>query len=394
LVTAALILTAVGCKGNGARHDAGYVERESAGITIVENTQSAWAAGGGWRIAPEPRQTIGTTDGPEEYELFRVRGALRMADGRVLVVNAGTYELRFFDSRGRFLTATGREGEGPGEFRSMSATWLTEADSVVVFDWRLRRFSVFDADGAFVRSFRLAGAAGEFAYPNAVFGDGTVLASVDEQDQGEYAQLGVVRGTARYDRYGREGELIASLVTLPGAELYKGIHPDGSGYTTSADHAVRPVAAAAGSVWCYGSGDAFEFQMRGMDGTLLALVQLDRNRRGMPAEVRAARDARLREASPQVREFWGRVPLPDSLPTHGRLVLDRAGTLWVQAYTVLDEEEFWYVFDARGRWLGEVRPPVGLRITDIGEDYLLGVMRDSLDTERVTMFGLQRGDAP
>jgi hypothetical protein len=366
--------------------------RDSAGITVVESTDPAWAPGGGWRISSEPRLSIGRADGPEEYELFRVQTALRMRDGRILVANTGTYELRFYDARGRFLRTTGHEGEGPGEFRRMSATWRTEADSVVVYDWRLRRYSVFDAAGVFARSFRLAGAADEFAYPDAVFADGTVLASVDDQDQGDYAQLGVVRGTARYNRYDREGALIASLVTLPGAELYKGTHPDGSGYTTSADHAVRPLTAAGRSVWYYGSGDALEFQARRMDGTLLRIARLDRTRRAMPGEVRAARDSVLREASPEARAFWGRVPLPDSLPAHGRLVLDRAGNLWVQGYTVLDEEEFWHVLDPRGRWLGDVQPPAGLRITEIGEDYLLGIRADSVGVQRVMVFGLQRAD--
>jgi hypothetical protein len=392
VVAIALVLTAGGCGGDGALDGAGYVERDSAGITIVESTEPAWGPGRGWRISLEPRLSIGTTEGPEEYQLFRAQTALRMSDGRILVANAGTYELRFYDARGRFIATTGRQGEGPGEFRSMSATWRTEADSVVVYDWRLGRFSVFDAGGVFARSFRLAGAAGEFALPNALFGDGTVLASVDDQDQGEYTQLGVVRGRARYNRYDRDGRLIDTLVTLPGAELYKGTHPDGSGYTTSADHAVRPFAAAAQSAWFYGSADALEFQARRMDGTLLRLARLDRTRRAMPVEVRAARDAWLREASPQTRDFWGRVPLPDSLPTHGRLVIDRTGNLWAQGYTVLDEGEFWYVFDPRGRWLGEVKPPAKLRITEIGEDYLLGVMADSLGVERVMVFDLQRGD--
>jgi hypothetical protein len=129
-----------------------------------------------------------------------------------------------------------------------------------------------------------------------------------------------------------------------------------------------------------------------MDGTLVRLARLGRNRRAMPAEARAARDSALREASPEARAFWGRVPLPDSLPAHGRLVLDRAGNLWVQGYSVLDEEEFWYVLDPDGRWLGEVKPPARLRITEIGEDYLLGIMADSVGVQRVMLFGLQRAD--
>ena len=48
----------------------------------------------------------------------------------------------------------------------------------------------------------------------------------------------------------------------------------------------------------------------------------------------------------------------------------------------------WDVFDPTGRWLGPVRMPTGLRITDIGSDYVLGVWRDADDVEHVRMYEL------
>ena len=54
----------------------------------------------------------------------------------------------------------------------------------------------------------------------------------------------------------------------------------------------------------------------------------------------------------------------------------------------------WNVFGTAGSWLAIVDVPAGLRVTDIGEDWLLGLARDSLDVEHVHLYTLRRSDAP
>lgn len=390
----ASILLSTGCGDGTPPGDVGYTLRDSAGIIIVENGRPAWAEGEGWRFSSDPRLTIGVADGPDEYNLFRASKAMRMADGRILVTNSGTQELRFYDPQGTFLASSGREGEGPGEFRSLGYTWRTETDSLLAYDFRLRRFSVFDGGGAFVRSFLLDAGENVFAFPDGVFGDGTVLASVDEQDQGDYSELGTVRGRKRFGRFGRDGKLIGFQASLPGSELYKGTHPDGSGFTTAADHAVRPYATAGTSSWFYGSGDSYEFQEWGRGGELLKLIRLARERRGMPEEIRTARDERLREMNPQAAALWRRVPLPDSLPTHEDLLVDGEGNLWVLGYVVREQEPYWSVIDTTGRWLGNLTPPAGFRISEIGADYVTGIWADTLGVQQVRVYGLEKDGGP
>lgn len=123
---ATLLLTmgivSLGCTPESA--PPGVTVRDSAGVTLVESLASQWPSGEAWAVAPTPALTIGSLDGPHEQQLYRVFGAHRLPDGRIVVANSGSYELRFYDRDGQFLAASGGRGGGPGEFVSMGQNWL------------------------------------------------------------------------------------------------------------------------------------------------------------------------------------------------------------------------------------------------------------------------------
>ena len=148
-ICAALWLIAA-CGGD-ATGGLATVERDSAGVTIVENgpvsSSVAYAD-----VDPVAAIEVGQLDGPPEYQLFRVVGAHRLPDGRLVIGNAGSHELRYYGPDGRHLRSAGAEGEGPGEFTRLTRTWV-RGDSIFAFDSRNRRFSVFGADGVFVRAY-------------------------------------------------------------------------------------------------------------------------------------------------------------------------------------------------------------------------------------------------
>jgi hypothetical protein len=50
----------------------------------------------------------------------------------------------------------------------------------------------------------------------------------------------------------------------------------------------------------------------------------------------------------------------------------------------------WSVFDPTGRWLGTVEMPEGLRVTQIGPDYVVGVWQDSWDVSYVRVYRIQK----
>ena len=93
----------------------------SAGVRIVDNARPADDARLPWRIGPDPVVSIGEVTGDESYMLHRANDAATLPDGRIVVANTGTNELRVFDAAGVYLTTWGRAGEGPGEFTALRA---------------------------------------------------------------------------------------------------------------------------------------------------------------------------------------------------------------------------------------------------------------------------------
>lgn len=103
-----------------------------------------------WSVSGLPLLEIGVREGEEPYQLDRARGSVRLDDGRIVVADGGSQELRFFDKSGRYLKAVGGDGEGPGEFRFPARVRKVGGDSLLVWDQRLQRVSFFDLQGEFL----------------------------------------------------------------------------------------------------------------------------------------------------------------------------------------------------------------------------------------------------
>jgi len=103
------------------------------------------------RIVLTPAVRIGDEEGDGIIEHMQSRGAVTR-DGTVLVIGSYSTSIKVFDRGGRFLRTLGREGDGPGEFRGISAVRIGHGDSVHVFDYMSSRHSVFSPQLSFVRS--------------------------------------------------------------------------------------------------------------------------------------------------------------------------------------------------------------------------------------------------
>ena len=91
--------------------------RDSAGILITENQPPPEGSSLGWEIGPEPTVTIGAAEGEAPYLLHSVRRAATLSDGRIVVADGASDEVRVFDPDGVHLVSWGGEGEGPGRVR-------------------------------------------------------------------------------------------------------------------------------------------------------------------------------------------------------------------------------------------------------------------------------------
>lgn len=96
---------------------------------------------------------VGLESGPSGHAFGSIDDADFLPDGRILVRDRMTKELSLFSADGGFLRLLGREGEGPGEFRSLGRATVTDS-AIALSDNRLGRFVIFDLSGAHLRTER------------------------------------------------------------------------------------------------------------------------------------------------------------------------------------------------------------------------------------------------
>jgi hypothetical protein len=173
-----------------------------------------------WRVSDEPVLKIGVVDGSPQYQLHQVQDVRRLEDGRIVVANGGTQEIRFFDSEGRYLSTSGSAGDGPGEFRSLASVDVLPGDSLLAFDAGNGRATVLGPAGMYTRFWIVENPSrGVFPAKALALSDGTVLVAYFRgRMPGD--PPGVFRQSAPVVRYSSEGEILNSLAELPGGEWY------------------------------------------------------------------------------------------------------------------------------------------------------------------------------
>jgi len=89
---------------------------------------------------------------------------------------------------------------------------------------------------------------------------------------------------------------------------------------------------------------------------------------------------------------WDRV-YPSHLPFWDKVLASPSGWLWVRRYPSPIEEAHntWDVFDPDGVHTALIRIPLSARISELGDDYVLGIFRNEFDVERVRRYEIVRG---
>jgi len=119
----------------------------------VDRAERPVDAPGSWTLGAEPTLHIGVIEGDEAYQLHDVRDAVRLPDGRVVVANQGTREVRVYAADGQFLAASGADGDGPGQWRAIANVHPVQGDTLLVVDHRLGRHGLIEArTGAYLGS--------------------------------------------------------------------------------------------------------------------------------------------------------------------------------------------------------------------------------------------------
>ena len=373
--------------------------RDSAGIRITENASPPEGSRLPWRIGSEPTVSIGELEGEEPYMLHWAGSLAKLSDGRIMVGNLGSSEVRMFDASGSHLVSWGGEGEGPGEFMTLARAAPWPGDSIVAWYSSGLSISVFDSDGNYGRSFVLQSGEAEVwrrPRPIAVRADATILAIRDPEDA----------DTAVVEIWDADGALSASLGTHPHREVIVTTNERGSRELMLTAYGRELVTGQWGDLVVASHTARYEIRAFRGDGTLARIVRREHVLRTPTQEDREpyieeqlAMYATIPDFPPemveQARKSFESTPLAEAFPAFSRVLSDAAGNLWVREYDFPREERpapLWTVFDPEGRVLGFVETPKGLHIREIGEDYILGHYQDELEVEYVQMWALERSE--
>ena len=100
---------------------------------------------------------IGSVGGQEWEQFGNVTSVAFDGAGRLYVFDSQVDRIFLVDTGGTLIRAIGREGDGPGEFRSIRGWVAMEDGRLVVRDLGHRAYHVFDSNGDFERMVRMGG---------------------------------------------------------------------------------------------------------------------------------------------------------------------------------------------------------------------------------------------
>lgn len=383
--------------------------RDSAGVQIVDNQRPAWTAAQAWTLSPTPLLEI-KPSGTPATTFSRIASVHRLSDGRIVVAERASLQLRYFGADGTHLRTVGQKGQGPGEFTDIGTVMRLPGDSLAVES--LRYSSIFAPDGRFVRQVRYGPfAPGMLQVPFVAvlgrFSDGSAV--VGDFPQGRHAPRGAARwlDSSTLLLVDASGAVTREAARVPAAAFAPGVN------------APMPLilgpelvhASSAGRVHL-GFGDQYAiysydsaFVLRRIvrrAWTPVALTSQDLNTYvdgWMALWSKETGPKRERDRLEQIN-----APYADALPAFSDLLASDDGTLWLREPDlsaapgcmclsgVSDRPSTWSVFGADGRWLGDVQMPPRFTPTEVGRDYVLGQQRAAAGQLHVSMYRLTKAN--
>lgn len=337
-----------------------------------------------------PLVTVGGSNGAERFG--EVVGVGRLSDGGFVVGDGAEQRLRLYDSAGTLVRTVGGDGGDSEGFVQLRWAGVLPGDTLIAFDWRGWKFSLFTREGAFVRSFRLERSEiVRLPRPVAVLEDGSVLldgsampaAPTRRVAAGVYMESTVVARVRTAD-----GD-VDSIASYPSRRVYRG---DGGSFATVLPFSPQLMLASLGKDVVAGFGEDTQVSVFGMAGRRTVDVPLPAREisRAAAEQEREKRMTGGASISPQADEEGREIPAPTHFPRYDALAVDDRHRVWVRAYSDGEDAEHWLILDASGAVADRATLPPRFDIEAVAHDRVLGTWCDADDAQHVGVFALRR----
>ncbi len=402
-LSAALIVIVSGCHDPEPISRSNVSVNDSAEVTIVRNAAL---------VAPiEARSSlilaIGDADGHESQFSNIVQVALLTGD-RVAVADGPLNEVRVYDLRGRLQRRWGGAGDGPGEFRGLTALFADHNGRIYVWDADHLRVTVLDVSTGGIRTFSILD---KSDYPLrtrfmpkqqqvlGVLEAGSILYSSIPRVIDGGGEFNILETALMLADSGGAPQRRLGLFPISETALL----PDGG---TIAPHfrAQASLIAAGGEIY-YAFGRQPVVSVHDRFGRLRKSIRWDEAPRPVTRQAvqlyRRWLLSRIAGAPSIAKQSLARrfdeVPSASSLPFIRRLIVDDQRALWVESYpdpevyyqaAPHDYAEVWHVFDSSGTSRATVILPAGFRLMHVAAGRLAGVSTDSFGTQQLQVRAL------
>lgn len=350
---------------------------------------------------------IGATDGAEPYLFHNVRGIGTLTNGEIVVLNSGTSEVRIFSAAGEFLRSFGREGDGPGEFRTPLLLGVAN-DEIMVQD--PERIQFFDPQGNVIRSFQAFRSDRTYIEVSGHIGDGWVArrritSRPDEIVPGQYYADTISLQTidsvgtrlseiARYPARREVGLPAGTPGTRKYYPLFEGAHfaatsSDGRAFLTDRESYRVSVFDQQGR----------QIRTITQEHTPRRITQVHLDRYLELAQP-GGRDRPRSDLIVNATDGRLAAPRPEVLPALGQILAAPDGSFWVErpdlsadpgaeeyirtfGYGIPEPATTWDRFGASGQFVSQVRLPGGFRPQSVTSNSVIGVQIGEDDVQHV-----------
>ena len=381
-----------------------YQTQDSSGVAVVMTGPAPGAPL--WSIGDEPLVTIGKLDGEDPYLFTQIWDALRTPDGRIVVVEGSTYEIRVFGPQGQHQATFGGRGDGPKEFGGPPWIALAGPDTLLVWDPGHYRLSRYDLAGGLLAQNTIRSTVDSLGigqFPNGlvwqIVGDGTLLWTGPSRSwrMGE----GATNSMRRFILLPSDQEGVHDFGPYVNGRVHY-VERTGGGFSGMYDPFAPSHTVALGPApdrVAISNAERWEIQVFDGAGKLRQVWRGRFRRTPVTPTMRAtARRAytgmasRLGLTLRQAEKAFDAMPTRDSVPAIGVMMWDAPGNVWIGEREGEPRDIGDYqVLNKHGRWLSTVTVPEGLgQIFEIGEDYLLVEARDTYGVQYLREYRIHK----
>jgi hypothetical protein len=384
-----LALFALGaCSAGGAKHalNAPKIDTLPGGIVRVTNSgPTGWADTSGWKLVLERSIAPGENS---PGQINRSNGIVADSRGRIFILDSKPTVIKIYAPDGTFVGTIGREGSGPGEFKSWGMLTISR-DTLFEHDPNQSRTQSFTADGAFIHGWTSL-----CCWQMAVSADDSGRTTVPGMIRPDSTAKSFLAG-AGYIRYHADGRAVDTIILPPQSPVKSWQLNDKDNQMTMS---VPMTPGRQGTfnraghyVWGNQAGYTIVVSRTGLD--TLRLFSATAGTVPIPDSIRQDAFDVVIKNNPALKSVAKLGDVPTNYPLWTAITVDGNGNHWVLRPGPKSEGDILDVFTPDGVLLGAVPAPFnGLYRTYWTRDRVYALQEDeATGAQAIKVYRIERG---